>query len=173
MEKMASKGRNKALHIEKEAHIKGEKGPINRNVYSKDGEGILVPQPSASAHERVIIKCTILSEIINHIIISKYTLEYTQLSYLIFKNFSENLEFPLNKIEQRYTRRTIDNSSGMYYNTSLLYLKHYTSMFENGFLPLMNDHHSFKQPPPLDNDRVCDHNAMIAFPQEKTSHYTV
>ena len=32
-------------------------------------------------------------------------------------------------------------------------------------------HHS----PPLprsDNDRVCDHNAMLAFPQEKISHYT-
>ena len=27
-------------------------------------------------------------------------------------------------------------------------------------------------PPPLDNDRVCDHNALLAFPQEKISHYT-
>ena len=27
-------------------------------------------------------------------------------------------------------------------------------------------------PPPPDNDRVCDHNAMLAFPQEKISHYT-
>ena len=27
-------------------------------------------------------------------------------------------------------------------------------------------------PPLPDNDRVCDHNAMLAFPQEKISHYT-
>ena len=28
-------------------------------------------------------------------------------------------------------------------------------------------------PPPLDNDRVCDNStAMLAFPQEKISHYT-
>ena len=27
-------------------------------------------------------------------------------------------------------------------------------------------------PPPPDNDRVSDHNAMPAFPQEKNSHYT-
>ena len=27
-------------------------------------------------------------------------------------------------------------------------------------------------PPPPDNDRVCDHNALLAFPQEKISHYT-
>ena len=26
--------------------------------------------------------------------------------------------------------------------------------------------------PPPDNDRICDHNAMLAFPQEKISHYT-
>ena len=25
---------------------------------------------------------------------------------------------------------------------------------------------------PPDNDRVCDHNALLAFPQEKISHYT-
>ena len=27
-------------------------------------------------------------------------------------------------------------------------------------------------PPPPDNDRICDHNAMLVFPQEKISHYT-
>ena len=31
----------------------------------------------------------------------------------------------------------------------------------------------FGTPPPLkDNHRVCDHNAMLAFPQEQISHYT-
>ena len=27
-------------------------------------------------------------------------------------------------------------------------------------------------PPLLDNDRVYDHNSLLAFPQEKISHYT-
>ena len=42
------------------------------------------------------------SEIIHHIIISKYTLECTQLNYLL-KNFLEEhtLESSINKIEQR------------------------------------------------------------------------
>ena len=49
-------------------------------------------------------------------------------------------------------------------------------MFEHEFLvflPLINDH-SFRQHTPLppDNDRVCDHYAVLAFPQEKISHYT-
>ena len=30
----------------------------------------------------------------------------------------------------------------------------------------------YPPPPPPDNDRVCDHNALLAFPQEKISHYT-
>ena len=42
-------------------------------------------------------------------------------------------------------------------------------MFEHRFLTLINDH-SFRHPP--DNDRVCDHDAKLAFPQEKISHYT-
>ena len=35
--------------------------------------------------------------------------------------------------------------------------------------------HSGTPPPPhptLENGRVCDHNAMLAYPQEKISHYT-
>ena len=45
-------------------------------------------------------------------------------------------------------------------------------MFEHRFLPMKNDD-SFRTPPPLkDNHRVCDHNAMLAFPQEQISHYT-
>ena len=42
------------------------------------------------------------------------------------------------------------------------------------FLPLKNDHLFGTPPPPTDNDRVCDHNAMSAspFPQEKISHNT-
>ena len=45
-------------------------------------------------------------------------------------------------------------------------------MFEHGFLPLIHDHSLRHPPPPPDNDRVSDHNAMLAFPQEKISHYT-
>ena len=44
-------------------------------------------------------------------------------------------------------------------------------MFEHRFLPLISDH-SFRHPPPPDNDRVCDQNAKLALPQEKISHYT-
>ena len=45
-------------------------------------------------------------------------------------------------------------------------------MFEHRFLPLKNDD-SFRNPLPLkDHHRACDHNAMLAFPQEKISHYT-
>ena len=47
-------------------------------------------------------------------------------------------------------------------------------MFEHRFLPLKNDD-LFRNPPPptlKDNHRVCDHNAMLAFPQEQISHYT-
>ena len=36
-------------------------------------------------------------------------------------------------------------------------------MFEHRFVPPFL---------PPDNDRVCDHNALLAFPQEKFSHYT-
>ena len=59
------------------------------------------------------------SVIIHHIIISKYTLECTQLNYLL-KIFLEEhtLESSINKIEQRYSM--INNERGMYYNTTPL-----------------------------------------------------
>ena len=50
------------------------------------------------------------------------------------------------------------------------YLKIYNPMVEHGFLPLINGH-SFRHLRPLP-DKVCGHNAMLAFPQEKISHYT-
>ena len=61
------------------------------------------------------------SEIIHHIIISKYTLECTQLNYLL-KIFLEEhtFESSINKIEQRYKHSTINNARGMYYNTTPL-----------------------------------------------------
>ena len=60
-----------------------------------------------------------------------------------------------------YTHRTNDNESGIYYNTSY-FLKKIPPHCLNIDL----------YPPPPDNDRVCDHNALLAFPQEKISHYT-
>ena len=44
-------------------------------------------------------------------------------------------------------------------------------MFEHGFLPLINDH-SFKDPSPSKTIGYVTNNAMLAFPQEKISHYT-
>ena len=59
-------------------------------------------------------------------------------------------------------------------HNTILYLP-IMSEFEHRFLPLKNDH-LFRNhpppPPPNDNHRVCDHNAMPAFPQEQISHYT-
>ena len=74
----------------------------------------------------VIIKCTIFLEITHPMIISKYTLECIQLNYFL-KIFSKDytLESSSNKIEPRYTHRTIDNASAMYYNTSPLSQKLY------------------------------------------------
>ena len=116
------------------------------------------------------------SEIIHHIIISKYTLECTQLNYLLKILLEEHtLESSINKIEQRYsTHSAINNVRGMYYNTTPLAKKITPPLFGPRFLPLKNDH-SFRHhppPPPPGNDSVYDHNAMSAFPQEKNSHYT-
>ena len=44
---------------------------------------------------------------------------------------------------------------------------HYTPLIIHSGIPLPPP-----PPPPPDNDRICGHNAMLAFPQEKISHYT-
>ena len=89
---------------------------------------------------------------------------------LFHKIFEEEhtLESSSNKIEQCYTYGTARQSKGV-----LQFLPIHSSlssMFERGFLPLII--HSGTPPPPRDNYRICDHNAMLAFPQEKISHYT-
>ena len=88
------------------------------------------------------------SEIIHHIILSKYTLECTQLNYLL-KIFLEEhtLESSINKIEQRYTHSTINNARGMYYNTTSL-AKKLHPLFGHRFLPLKKNDHLFRHPPP-------------------------
>ena len=46
-------------------------------------------------------------------------------------------------------------------------------MFEHRFLPLKMMIHLGTPPPTLKNNhRVCENNAMLAFPQEQISHYT-
>ena len=49
------------------------------------------------------------------------------------------LESSSNEIEQRYTHRTIDNASGMCYNSSPLSKKKIYLTVEHRFLPLIND----------------------------------
>ena len=147
-----------------------EKTSPHSIVVSRGGRApTLAPLLRAPMSECDYIKC-MFSEIIHHIIISKYTPECTQLNYLL-KIFLEEhtLESSINKIEQRYTHSTINNAKGMYYNTTPL-AKKLHPLFGHRFLPLKNDH-SLRHPPPP-NDRVCDHNAMSAFPQEENSHYT-
>ena len=77
------------------------------------------------------------SEIIHHIIILKYTLECTQLNYLLKILLEEHtLESSINKIEQRYsTHSTINNVRGMYYNTTPLAKKNTPPCLDIDFYP--------------------------------------
>ena len=115
-------------------------------IFSKDGERILLPLPLRAPMNESNYKMYNIFENDSSHIYFKIHSRCTQLNYF-FKIFSEknNLESHSNNIEQRYMHHTIDNACGMYYNTFLLYLKYYTTMFEHGFLPLINDY-SFKHP---------------------------
>ena len=86
--------------------------------------------------------------------------------------------------QHRYIYAPHDNASEMYYTIPPHYLKiipraslnmdscknmpvsHYLTLIIHSGTP------SPPPPPPPDNDRICDHNAMLAFPQKKISHYT-
>ena len=122
MEKIASKGKlTRPLKRRKEA-LHMEKTSPHSIVVSRGWRApTLAPLLRAPMSECDYIKCTMFSVIIHHIIISKYTLECTQLNYLL-KIFLEEhtLESSINKIEQRYTHSTINNERGMYYNTTPL-----------------------------------------------------
>ena len=103
------------------------------------------------------------SENIHHIIISKYTLKCTQLNYFSDEHIPSNpLAIKLNSVI-----RTVGSTT----QGDVLQKLHPPPLFGHRFLPSKNDH-SFRHSPPPGNDRVCDHNAMSAFPQEKNSHYT-
>ena len=118
----------KALHMEKKN--------TNRFFQGGGASSYSCPAPGGRPCANVIIKCTIFSEIIHHIIISKYTLCCMQLSY--FLTFSRK-SIPSNPlaIKLNSTKRTltIDNASGMYYCRPH-YLKNYTPCCLNiGFYP--------------------------------------
>ena len=104
--------------MDKRTPIRGSKMGL-QNFFSRGGGRVstLALPPCGRPCVNVTIQCTIFSIIIHHIIISKYTLECTQLNYFL-KIFSEEhtLESSINKTEQRYTHHTIDNASGMYYS---------------------------------------------------------
>ena len=92
MEKIASKGKHKAPQKEKRSrHFTWRKSP-HSIVVSRGGRApTLAPLLRAPMSECDYIKCTMYSEIIHHIIISKYTLECTQLNYLLKIFLAEHL----------------------------------------------------------------------------------
>ena len=128
MEKMTPKKRNnafppkKTIHMEKKAPInkRGEKPkkspPNKKNPFFLGGGG------------RLPTLAPLLSKIVHHVIISKYTLKCTKLNYF-FKKFLgrsyPRMRTSSNKIELRYTHRMTDNASGMHCNTSRLSKKVY------------------------------------------------
>ena len=85
------------------------------------------------------------------------------------------LESSSNKIEQRYTHARLTTLAGCI-TIPPHYLKMYTPMFEHEFLSLIKTINRsdipLPPPPPPNNNRFCDNIAMLAFPQEKNSHYT-
>ena len=158
----------KSLLYGENGNSKGEKHSTLIFFFKSGDRDPTCLSPLARPWAKVIIKLTIFSEIIHHVIISKYTLECTQVHY--FKNkFRESI--PSNPLAMKLNSviRTPDNEIGIYYNTSTYYLK-IIPHAEHRFLPLII--HSGTPSPPPNNNRICDHNAMLAFPQEKISHYT-
>ena len=124
----------KALHMEKNAPIKGEKRSLNISFPERRAT-TLAPPPPCGCSWAMIIKCTIFSEIIHHIIISKYTLECTQLNYFFLP--SNLLSIKLNNVTC--------TASGMYYNTAPLFKKLYPHVWT---LIVAVDKWPFNQAPP-------------------------
>ena len=77
-----------------------EKKSSHSIVVSRGGRApTLAPLLRAPMSECDYIKCTMLSEIIHHIIISKYTLECTQLNYRRFSQTVFTLSIAINRAE--------------------------------------------------------------------------
>ena len=105
------------------------------------------------------------SENIHHIIISKYTIKCTQLNYFSDEHIPSNpLAIKLNSVIRTVGSTTQGGCITKITPPPPPYL-------DIDFYPRKMTIHSGTPPPP-GNDRVCDHNAMSAFPQEKNSHYT-
>ena len=81
----------------------------------------LLPVQAAGVIAKVITKCTITSEIIYHIIISKYTLECTQLNYF-FKNPQKSI--PSNHLATKLITR--DNMTVRQRKRDVLQYRQYT-----------------------------------------------
>ena len=92
----------------------------------------------------------------------KYTLECTQLHN--FKKISRK-SIPSNPPAMKLNTARQSKRNVLQFFPIISKL---SPMFIHGFLPLIIPPNT----PPPDNDRICGHNAMLAFPQEKISHYT-
>ena len=164
---MAQKKGKKALYMKKASPYpqEGEKGPTNR-LFSR-GSTRQAPTLAAGAPLRApMSECDYkIHNIYSTLIYIKIHSRMHPIELFLKRNSRKSI--PSNPLAMKlnsavYTHRTNDNESGMYYNTPY-FLKKYPPPppFEHRFVP-----------PPPDNDRVCDHNALLAFPQEKISHYT-
>ena len=166
--KMIPKSRNKALHIEKKTPIR-EENP--HGFFPGGARAYSCPSPPLLAHmsKRHYKMHNILENYSSH----NYVKIHSRLNLVepFLKKIlgSHTLKSPSSKIEQRYTHRTTTQAKCI--AIPLHYFKNFTPIFKHGFF--------YKEPfiqapsPPPHNDRVCDHNiAMLAFPQEKISHYT-
>ena len=161
---MVPQMRKKALILYGEnGNSKGEKHPTLIFFFKSGDRDPTCLSPLARPWAKVIIKLTIFSEIIHHVIMSKYTLECTQVHYFK-KNSRESissnpLAMKLNSVIRTARQRNRD-------------ILQYLHILSQNYPPCLNIDFYPLYPPPPNNNRICDHNAMLAFPQEKISHYT-
>ena len=87
---------------------------------------------------------------------------------------------PIELLKKNFRKSIPSNPLAMKLNSAVYvpYERHrkrdvlqYLPLSKKNYPPPPLFEHRFVHPPP-DNDRVCDHNALLAFPQEKISHYT-
>ena len=120
-ETMPSPPKEKPIHMEKKAPInkrgeKPQKSPPNKK------------NPFFLGGGRLPTLAPLLSKIVHHVIISKYTLKCIKLNYFLKKFLGRSyprMRTSSNKIKLRYTHRMTDNASGMHCNTSRLSKKVY------------------------------------------------
>ena len=145
MKKMVPQMKIKSSIYGENGHSKGEKHVPTLIFFSVRRSRSHLPLPPGSPLGQLIIKLTIFSEIIHHVIISKYTLECTQVHYFI-KKFSRehSLKSSSNEIKQRYTHHPTTKSG--FITIPPHTISKLSPMFEHRFLPLII--HSGTPPPP-------------------------